>query len=66
MNNPHPTPYPPTFKVEACEAADKACVKLNLQAAVAKLNNDWDGYVKACRAAKVLWLDSYHAAVEQL
>ena len=56
--------YPPTFEVAACEAADKACASLNLQAAVAKLNNDWDAYTKAVRASKVLWLDAYLAAAK--
>jgi hypothetical protein len=57
--------YPPTFEIAACEAADKACAALNLQAATAKISNDWDAYTKAVRASKVLWLDTYLANAEK-
>jgi hypothetical protein len=61
----HPAQYPATFEVKACEAADEAVKPLNLQAAKAKLNDDWDAYTKAVRASKVLWLDTYLANAEK-
>jgi hypothetical protein len=56
--------YPQLFEGPACDAANKACKPLDLQAAIAKTKGDWDGYVKAVRAGKVLWLDTYLAAAK--
>ncbi len=59
------TQYPQLFEAEACEKADEACKPLDRQAALARVNHDWDAYTKAAKAKKTLWLDTYLAAVRE-